>query len=143
VIDRQPSVGNWHCIKPAAFIRRAKMFVLLKKPLLTCRPPTSLSITCDQRRSHKQPQGGRCMVGYRCYVLDAADHIVQAHNIDCDDDTQAQAEAANFLTQDPYHSSVEIWRAARRIGTLERPAGLRLRLSKPAPRSLRPVAALP
>jgi hypothetical protein len=83
------------------------------------------------------------MVGYRCYVLDAADHIVQAHNLDCDNDTQAQAEAANFLTQDPYHCSVEIWRAARRIATLKRQAGFRLRLTKPTQRSLQPVAALP
>ena len=83
------------------------------------------------------------MVGYRCYVLDAADHIVQAHNLDCDNDAQAQAEAANFLTQDPYHRSIEIWRATRRIARLERQAGFRLRLTRPTPRSLQPVAVLP
>ena len=26
------------------------------------------------------------MVGYRCYILDAEDHIVQAHDLDCDSD---------------------------------------------------------
>ena len=41
------------------------------------------------------------MVGYRCYILDAEDHIVQAHNLDCDSDMQAQTEAENFLSQDP------------------------------------------
>ncbi len=39
------------------------------------------------------------MVGYRCYILDAEDHIVQAHNLDCDSDTQAQTEAGNFLAR--------------------------------------------
>jgi len=51
------------------------------------------------------------MVGCRCYLLDAEDHIVQAHNLDCDGDVQAQMEAENFLTLDPYYSYVEVWRA--------------------------------
>jgi hypothetical protein len=76
------------------------------------------------------------MVGYRCYILDAEDHIVQAHNLDCDSDTQAQTEAGTLLAQDPYHSYVEIWRATRRVAKLERQAGARLRQFRPALRLL-------
>lgn len=79
------------------------------------------------------------MVGYRCYILDAEDHIVQAHNLECDSDMQAQTEAGNFLTQDPYHSCVEVWRTSRRVAKLERQAGIRLRLFRPASRALRPA----
>jgi hypothetical protein len=80
------------------------------------------------------------MVGYRCYVLDAENHIVQAHNLDCDSDMQAQTEAENFLSLDPYHSYVEVWRASRRVAKLERQAGIRPR---PALRALRPAPVLP
>jgi hypothetical protein len=83
------------------------------------------------------------MVGYRCYILDAEDHIVQAHNLDCDSDMQAQTEAGNFLSQDPYHSYVEVWRATRRVAKLERQAGARLRLFRPALRGLQPATVLP
>ncbi len=31
------------------------------------------------------------MVGYRCYILDAEDHIVQPHDFDCETDAQAEA----------------------------------------------------
>ena len=75
------------------------------------------------------------MVGYRCYILDAEDHIVQAHNLDCDSDMQAQREAGNFLSKDPYHSYVEIWRATRRVAKLERQGGARLRQFRPALRT--------
>jgi hypothetical protein len=83
------------------------------------------------------------MVGYRCYLLDAEDHIVQAHNLDCDGDVQAQMEAENFLTLDPYHSYVEVWRATRRVAKVERRAGIRLGLLRPALRALRPAPVLP
>ena len=75
------------------------------------------------------------MVGYRCYILDAEDHIVQTHNLDCDSDMQAQREAGNFLSKDPYHSYVEIWRATRRVAKLERQGGARLRQFRPALRT--------
>ena len=83
------------------------------------------------------------MVGYRCYILDAEDHIVQAHNLDCDSDMQAQREAGNFLSKDPYHSYVEIWRATRRVAKLETP---RRRSSSPVPSgiaNLQPATVLP
>jgi hypothetical protein len=65
-------------------------------------------------------QTGDEMVGYRCYILDAEDHIVQAHDVECDTDAQVESAAEDLLGQDPYHSAVEIWRAAHRIGKLER-----------------------
>ena len=83
------------------------------------------------------------MVGYRCYVLDAAEHIVQAHDLDCDGDMQAQVEAENFLIGDPYHTYVEVWQATRKVGRLKRRAGTHLRLVRPASRALRPATVLP
>ena len=81
------------------------------------------------------------MVGYRCYILDAEDHIVQAHDVECDCDAQAEAAGETFLTQDPYHGSVEVWRAARRIARLKRQAEARLRLARHAGLSLRPIGS--
>lgn len=62
------------------------------------------------------------MVGYRCYILDAEDHILEAHEIDCANDAQAETAAGDLLTGDPYHRSVEIWERTRRITKLERKA---------------------
>lgn len=79
------------------------------------------------------------MVGYRCYLLDAEDHILQAHDIECDDDTQAQSAARQFLTRDPYHRAVEVWQRTRRIITLDRqgtprpPPSLNRRPIRPEP----------
>jgi hypothetical protein len=70
------------------------------------------------------------MVGYRCYVLDAEDHIVQAHEIDCADDNQAESAAEDFLGQDPYHRSVEIWKATRRLVKVDREAAFGLRKAR-------------
>jgi hypothetical protein len=56
---------------------------------------------------------------------------------------QAQTETGNFLSQDPYHSYVEVWRATRRVAKLERQAGARLRLFRPALRGLQPATVLP
>jgi hypothetical protein len=62
------------------------------------------------------------MRGYRCYILDAENHILQAHDIDCDSDVQARARAESLLAQDPYYRSAEVWKAARRVIRLERQA---------------------
>jgi hypothetical protein len=59
-------------------------------------------------------------VGYRCYILDAEDHIVQGHELDCETDAAAQARAEILLAQDPYYRSAEVWKAARRVLRLER-----------------------
>jgi len=62
------------------------------------------------------------MAGYRCYILDAEDHIVQAHEFECDTDAQAGVTAGDLLAQDPYHQAAEVWSAARRVFKLERDA---------------------
>ncbi len=60
------------------------------------------------------------MVGYRCYILDADDHILQGHDLECETDAQARARAESLLAQDPYYRSVEVWKATRRVMRLER-----------------------
>jgi hypothetical protein len=59
-------------------------------------------------------------VGYRCYILDAEDHIVQGHELDCETDAEAAVKAEFLLAQDPYYRSAEVWKAARRVMRLER-----------------------
>jgi hypothetical protein len=73
---------------------------------------------------------GDNMAGYRCYILDAEDHILQAHDLDCQDDADAVSVAQNLLTLDPYHHGAEVWRSTRRIKKLQRTAGLGLRLAR-------------
>ena len=70
------------------------------------------------------------MAGYRCYILDADGHIVQAHDLDCDTDAQAGWAAENLLACDPYHRAAEIWNATRRVLQLERDAAQRMRLAR-------------
>ncbi len=67
------------------------------------------------------------MVGYRCYILDAEDHILQAYEVECKDDAHAEATAGDLLARDPYHRSVEVWERTRRIMKLERDAAVGLR----------------
>ena len=75
------------------------------------------------------------MVGYRCYILDAEDHIVQAHDLDCETDAQAEAAAEQLLSKDPYHRAAEVWRSTRRVVQLDREASLRLRMQRHAQRA--------
>ena len=70
------------------------------------------------------------MAGYRCYILDTEDHIVQAHDLDCESDAQAEATAENLLARDPYHRSAEVWNAARRVMKLQRDAAQWQRLAR-------------
>jgi len=72
------------------------------------------------------------MVGYRCYILDAEDHILQAYEVECADDAQAEVAAGDLLTHDPYHRSVEIWERTRRIMKLERTSAIGLRHTRRA-----------
>jgi hypothetical protein len=69
------------------------------------------------------------MAGYRCYVLDAEDHILQAHDLDCESDAQATTLAESLLDQDPYYRAAELWRSTRRVTKLERRVGKRPLLS--------------
>ena len=39
------------------------------------------------------------MVGYRCYILDAEDHILQAYEIECTDDAHADTVAGDLLAR--------------------------------------------
>jgi hypothetical protein len=82
------------------------------------------------------------MVGYRCYILDAEDHILQAHELDCDDDRQAEAAAAVLLAQDPYHRAVEVWAATRRVTKFERDATTGLRLARRPQHSTRVIGSV-
>jgi hypothetical protein len=68
------------------------------------------------------------MAEYRCYILDADDHILQAYELDCPDDLRAESAAEDILERDPYYQSVELWASARRIRKFERTtlAGLRM-----------------
>jgi len=67
-----------------------------------------------QVRGHK--------VGYRCYILDGENHIVQAHDLDCATDQEARARATSLLAHDPYYPYAEVWHATRRVLKLERGA---------------------
>lgn len=78
------------------------------------------------------------MVGYRCYVLDAEDHIVQAYELDCTDDPHAVSAAEDLLARDPYHQSAEVWRATRRIRKVERGAAMGLRTARRIARAQKP-----
>ena len=73
------------------------------------------------------------MVGYRCYILDADDHIVQAHDLECTTDAQAASTAEHLLARDPYNGAVEVWAATRRVLKLERDATQRAHLARRAP----------
>ncbi len=72
------------------------------------------------------------MVGYRCYILDAEDHILQACEIECTDDALAETVAGDLLARDPYHRSVEVWDRTRRIMKIERELALGLRDARQA-----------
>jgi hypothetical protein len=76
------------------------------------------------------------MVGYRCYVLDAEDHILQAHDLECESDEHAAALAENLLNQDPYYRFAEVWKSTRRIAKLERRLSIRMQMLSPALRTL-------
>ena len=81
------------------------------------------------------------MIGYRCYVLDVEDHIVQAHDLDCTDDPHAVSAAEDLLARDPYHRSAEVWRATRRVKKLERGAAMGLRTARRMERSQKSPAS--
>jgi hypothetical protein len=80
------------------------------------------------------------MIAYRCYVLDAEDHILQAHDLDCENDEHAAALADVLLHQDPYYRFAEVWKSTRRVAKLERDVGVRVRLARPPSQPIGSVA---
>jgi hypothetical protein len=70
------------------------------------------------------------MAGYRFYILDAEDHIVQAFEIECANDAKARLAARQLLAGDPYHRAVEVWERARRIMKIVRDVSPGLRHGK-------------
>jgi hypothetical protein len=73
------------------------------------------------------------MVLYRCYILDADDHIVQAHDFDYETEAQAGSAAESLLALDPYHRAAEVWKATRRVLKLERDVARRRWIAHRAP----------
>ena len=80
------------------------------------------------------------MIAYRCYVLDAEDHILQAHDLDCENDEHAAMLAEALLHQDPYYRFAEVWKATRRVAKLERRASVRMHLSRSQSQQIGSVA---
>ena len=70
------------------------------------------------------------MAGYRFYILDAEDHIVQAFEIECANDAKARLAARQLLAGDPYHRAVEVWERTRRLMKIVRDVSPRLRHGK-------------
>jgi hypothetical protein len=52
---------------------------------------------------------------YRCYLLDATDHIASVKLIECPDDDAAKLIAHNILAAEPEFSAVELWDLARQV----------------------------
>jgi hypothetical protein len=67
------------------------------------------------------------MAGYRFYILDAEDHIVQAFEIECANDAKARLAARQLLAGDPYHRAVEVWERTRRLMKIVQDVSPRLR----------------
>src|SRR5262245_59792456 len=102
---------------------------------------SSRSLEREPRSVHGGTRGttGEQMPEYRCYILDVENHIVQAHDIACETDAQAELTAAAMLAQDPYRHAAEVWRATRRVAKLQRGATPDLR---PAPRARQPLGSV-
>ena len=54
------------------------------------------------------------MASYRCYFLDAADHIADFNLIECETDAQAQVRADRKLAASRY-PGIELWACKRRV----------------------------
>ncbi len=81
------------------------------------------------------------MVSYRCYILDAEDHIVLAHDLDCEGDAQAEISAQGLLVGDPYYRSAEVWRATRRVVKVQRNVDQQVRLARRVQHENRPFGS--
>jgi hypothetical protein len=55
------------------------------------------------------------MHAYRCYLLDASDHVALVELIRCPDDDAAKLRARDILAGQPQFSAVEVWQRARQV----------------------------
>jgi hypothetical protein len=55
------------------------------------------------------------MHAYRCYLLDASNHIASVELIRCPDDDAAKLRAHDILAEQPQVSAVEVWQRARQV----------------------------
>ena len=55
------------------------------------------------------------MTYYRCYFLDAADHIRGAENIETETLVVAIERALALLRQRPQHDGIELWQGRRKV----------------------------
>ena len=102
---------------------------------------SSLKFESISTRSNCDQNGGD-MVAYRCYILDVEDHILQAHDLDCENDAEAEAAAKLLLTRDPYHRGAEVWKATRRVAKLDRDPAIAARLVSDVQRSARRLGSV-
>ncbi len=119
-----PSTKDQHHVKPRSNRTservkqpRVGLFASGKQTL----PPAQLfpTITADLLAMVLHQVRGHT-VGYRCYILDGEDHIVQAHDLDCATDQEAKGRAERLLAHDPYYRFAEVWHTTRRVLKLER-----------------------
>jgi len=54
---------------------------------------------------------------YRVYFLDAANHIIRSHDLECDDD----ADAIERLRELNHAHAMELWERARLVRRIEPP----------------------
>jgi hypothetical protein len=76
------------------------------------------------------------MLVYRCYFLDAEDHIKAAEEIEAVSNSEVIDRALAMLKDRPQHQGIEIWEGTRRLFTSRRD------ISKISPRHLEPPATL-
>jgi len=60
-------------------------------------------------------QDSRATRIYRFYLLDDADHIVTAHEIEAGTDEEASELAAAMLRDQARHRAIEVWERARKV----------------------------
>jgi hypothetical protein len=52
---------------------------------------------------------------YRCYILNDAQKIASAENVECTTDEEAKREAADLLAANNQYRGIEIWNGTRRV----------------------------
>jgi hypothetical protein len=52
---------------------------------------------------------------YRCYILNDAQKIASAENVECTTDEEVEREAADLLAANNHYRGIEIWNGTRRV----------------------------